>query len=770
MDDVDLFEEVVSDPDAAFPDWGWKSVACGWVATGGEAPCCASNARGHLYLYSDTPYCLKCHKCGQATGLSTVLQREGWDYGGALEELRRRLGLPARVLSDGELIRQEAAERRAELLERYLSFCQSFLPSCEKALEFLEGRGWTLEEAQVVGLGSVPPYSGVKSWAEEEGYAVGDLQGVNLWDRDGRLEERVVIPCRGRTGGRLEGLSLRSVDGREPKYYQAGSKANGAGLWSARGKGECVLVVEGDFDAAAVRARLPDTPVIALSGKSLVPETAAAAVRLGLQDFFLALDTDSEGQRAVQEAVQAIYRLQSKNPVPSASGIGVYVIGAEAVVRYGKDADEWTRTEEGRLALRQALRQAPAGWRWILDTTLMPRWQRAQTDWEKGQVIRQAKEFMVSLPPSVSQELVMAWQEGVGELSAAVVELAAVSERQARERESVDRLLRQLETDLRKLREESVEPVAVAARLRQAMEGVEGAVGASVELSAMTCRGALNAAAGLGEGRYCGWEKLESIGWRLRPAELSLVAARPGCGKTTFLSNICLNLLRDPQAGPVLFIQAELSAWQTYAFILAPYAAAVHHGKWTTGEIVRQFCRGNLDMELSAVAEAFDVLMAGRLFVVNEPLSPAQITVRAEAIEREQGRPLALVGVDYVELLESEARFDSAEQRVSSIADGLLSVAKENRVPVVALSQFNREASEEHGGRTEHLRYSDRLGALATNVLSLALPEEGQKEEESRPVVKMEVTAAKNRYGPKGANATLVWTRPQGILRDYLLE
>ena len=142
-------------------------------------------------------------------------------------------------------------------------------------------------------MGGVPPYGRVKSWAEEEGYALGDLQGVNLWDRDGRLEGRVAIPCRGRNGGRLEGLSLRSVDGREPKYHQAGNKANGAGLWSARGKGECVLVVEGDFDSAAVRARLPDTPVIALSGKSLAPETVAAAVRLGLQDFFLALDADS---------------------------------------------------------------------------------------------------------------------------------------------------------------------------------------------------------------------------------------------------------------------------------------------------------------------------------------------------------------------------------------------------------------------------------------------------------------------------------------------
>jgi hypothetical protein len=679
------------------------------------------------------------------------------------------VGLPVHILSDGERLRQEEAERRGELLEGYLALGQAHLPACVAAQRFLEARGWTLPEAQAAGLGAVPPYGAVKSWLEEQGYAFGDLHGVNLWDRDGRLEGRVVIPCRGRSGGRLEGLSLRSVDGKDPKYHQAGSKAHGAGLWAARGQGECVLVVEGDFDAAAVRVRLPDTPVIALSGKFLAMDTVAAAVRLGLRDFFLALDADTEGQGALLDAIQAVYRFQAENLTPAASGVGVYVVDAASVAAYGKDADEWTRTEAGQSALRQALRQARAGWRWVLETDLLPRWQRAQTDWEKGQAVRVAKGFLAALPRPVSYEGVAAWQGAVGEVSAAVVAAAAEAEREAREREAVDRVLRQVEGDLRKLREEGAAPAAVAAILRRAAGKVEGPVAVTARPAPLTYRCALDAAAGLGEGRYCGWEKLEGIGWRLRPAELSLVAARPGCGKTTLLANLVVNVLRDPSAGPVLFIEAELSVWQTYAFLLAPYAAAWHHGKWSPGEIVQQFCQGSLEADLGTVAEAFDRLTAGRLCVVNEPLSPARITALAAALEQEQGRPLALLGVDYVELLEAEGRFDSAEQRVSAIADGLLAVAKETRSPVVALSQFNREASEERGGRTEHLRYSDRLGALATNVLSLSLPGEGEKEEESRPVVKMEVTAVKNRYGPKGARASLIWTRPQGILRDSLL-
>jgi len=106
---------------------------------------------------------------------------------------------------------------------------------------------------------------------------------------------------------------LRSVDGTEPKYHQAGSKANGAGLWAARGQGERVLVVEGDLDAVSVKVRLPKTPVIALSGKTFAKEIIQAAARLGLRDFYLALDLDDEGYQATFDAVQSVYAVQTEN-------------------------------------------------------------------------------------------------------------------------------------------------------------------------------------------------------------------------------------------------------------------------------------------------------------------------------------------------------------------------------------------------------------------------------------------------------------------------
>jgi len=766
-EEVELYERIAEDPEAALPGLGWKNAAGHWQATEGETPCCASSAKGHLYLYPGAPYCVKCFKCGKATAITSVLTQEGRAYGEALDELRRRLRLPGRVLSDGERGRQEEADRRAELLEAYLAFSQENLPQCPQALQYLESRPkspWTLEEAQKAEFGAAPPYREVQKWQKEKGYTYNDLVALNLAGeavRRGRIDGRVVIPCRSGAGGRLEGLALRSVDGEEPRYWQVGKKAHGAGLWSARGKGPRCLIVEGDFDAAAVKLRMSDTPVIALSNKVLEPETVAAAVRLGLRDFYLALDFDMEGQEAIGDAVRAVYQFQAQNPTPAASGVAVYVVDAPSLAAHGKDADQWTRTEEGKAALLEAIHTARVGWKWALETQFLPQWERAQTDPDKGEVFRDLKEFVAALPPWVANDLVEALPDALGELPAAAAEAAAEAERIASTRQDAERLARKAEADLRKFREEEVGPEAVAALLRRTAEGLD-TLTETTRPSPVSGAAIRAAAAGLGEGRYCGWGKLEKMGWRLRPAELTIVAARPGCGKTTFLSNLVVNVLKDPGAGPVLLIQAELALWQAMAFLLAPYAAGRPGGRgWSTGEIIRQFASEDWEEDLQEVVLSFEQQAAKRLYVVTAPPTPGQVAALAATLEKDHGQPLALVGVDYLELLLAEGKQETAEQRVSAIADGLLAVAKEQRVPVVALSQFNREASESEGGQVEMLRYSDRLGALASTVLSLAL-----STDEGKGQVDLKVVARKNRYGPKGQWAFLSWDRGRGYIYE----
>jgi len=71
--------------------------------------------------------------------------------------------------------------------------------------------------------------------------------------------------------------------------------------------------VEGDLDAVSVKVRLPKTPVIALSGKTFAKEIIQAAARLGLRDFYLALDLDDEGYQATFDAVQSVYAVQTEN-------------------------------------------------------------------------------------------------------------------------------------------------------------------------------------------------------------------------------------------------------------------------------------------------------------------------------------------------------------------------------------------------------------------------------------------------------------------------
>ncbi len=129
--------------------------------------------------------------------------------------------------------------------------------------------------------------------------------------------------------------------------------------------------------------------------------------------------------------------------------------------------------------------------------------------------------------------------------------------------------------------------------------------------------------------------------------------------------------------------------------------------------------------------------------------------IRAKARRRQVTRGLKLVVVDYLQLMTAETgrrRETTREQDVTSLSRGLKALAKDLHVPVLALSQFNRNLRPEEEPTLGHLRESGALEQDANVVLLIHRPD-GQtvaKEGEVRLIV------AKNRGGPKGV-VTLRW-------------
>lgn len=230
----------------------------------------------------------------------------------------------------------------------------------------------------------------------------------------------------------------------------------------------------------------------------------------------------------------------------------------------------------------------------------------------------------------------------------------------------------------------------------------------------------------------------------LQPTELIILAARPSMGKTAFVCNIAEAVARVAKKGVMLFSleQSNLELAERFLCITAR----------VNGHDLRT---GNLsDEQRDQLAAASDELHNLPLFIDDKP---ARTMSQIAAISRRQHRkePLGVIIVDYLQLIEPEEKHIPREQQIASISRRLKFLAKELRVPVIALSQLNRgvELREDKRPRLADLRESGSIEQDADKVMFLHRPD--AYDPNDRPG-EAEVVIAKHRSGPTGI-VKLTW-------------
>ena len=233
----------------------------------------------------------------------------------------------------------------------------------------------------------------------------------------------------------------------------------------------------------------------------------------------------------------------------------------------------------------------------------------------------------------------------------------------------------------------------------------------------------------------------------LQPTELIILAARPSMGKTALVCNIAEAIARESGKGVMLFSleQSDLEIAERFLCI----TAQVNGHDLRTGDLS--------DEQRDQLAAASDQLHNLPLFIDDKP---ARTMSQIAAISRRQHRkePLGVVIIDYLQLIEPEEKQIPREQQISGISRRLKFLAKELRVPVIALSQLNRgvELREDKRPRLADLRESGSIEQDADKVMFLHRPD--AYDPEDRPG-EAEVIIAKHRSGPTGI-VKLTW-RPE---------
>jgi replicative DNA helicase len=229
----------------------------------------------------------------------------------------------------------------------------------------------------------------------------------------------------------------------------------------------------------------------------------------------------------------------------------------------------------------------------------------------------------------------------------------------------------------------------------------------------------------------------------LQRSDLVIIAARPSMGKTAFAMNIAENAAVSDQKVVGMF-SLEMSREALLLRLLCSSARVDSH-KMRTGSLWRD--------DMQKVVHAMEQLANAPIYIDDTPgISLSEMRAKARRLQQSVGK-LDLLIVDYLQLMSGGGRrYENRTQEVSAISRGLKALAKELKVPVVALSQLSR-APESRGGdhrpQLADLRESGSIEQDADLVMFI-FREEVYKQDDPDLQGRAEILIAKQRNGPTG--------------------
>ncbi len=225
-----------------------------------------------------------------------------------------------------------------------------------------------------------------------------------------------------------------------------------------------------------------------------------------------------------------------------------------------------------------------------------------------------------------------------------------------------------------------------------------------------------------------GFVDLDRLTLGFQPSELIIVAARPSMGKTAFILNVVQTAAIQQQT-PVAVFSLEMAKEQLIARMLA-----------SEGYIDAQKLRnGRLNNDdFARLAKAAGILGAAPIWIDDSPgLTALDIRSRARRLQVEN--KVGLIVVDYLQLIQGPAQSENRQQEISYISRSLKMLARELRIPVVALSQLSRAPEQRTGDnrrpQLSDLRESGAIEQDADVVMFLYRPEyyEGPTDDRGEP-------------------------------------
>ena len=248
-------------------------------------------------------------------------------------------------------------------------------------------------------------------------------------------------------------------------------------------------------------------------------------------------------------------------------------------------------------------------------------------------------------------------------------------------------------------------------------------------------------------GTSTGYKDIDKELLGLQDGDLIIVAARPSMGKTALAMNMVENIVTDKEIeGGVLVFSLEMPAESLTTRLLASHAK-INQQKVRSSNMNKN--------DLKKFMESSSKLKDLPLYIDDSSmLTPMELRARARRIYRQEPNGLSLIVVDYLQLMQLPASTENRVNQISEISRSLKMLAKELKVPVVALSQLNRAVEQRPNRRPimADLRDSGAIEQDADVILFIYRDE--VYDEDTEVGNKAEIIIGKQRNGPIAVSYT----------------
>lgn len=650
--DNEILPLVFEMADQVFPEFNFKRHGNKWISTNGLKIDGSHGETGKVYYYQNMPFQIKDYTRGNPAVTSYLENRDGKNWLEVVRYLAEITGvqLPEKPTTQEEQEKYQSHQDRFNLLEAMNDYFKSQLlenPEAKKVKEYLYNRGYQsyipqnkdeLHLTEKMGLGYIPSQDELKNHLNALGKDSSMME--DLFPEAAGSTHQITIPLR--CNGRIVGFCFRRIDEERPKYFYTKGERNSYlfGLNRASKENSLVLV-EGVLDALHLQA-LGFNNVASLGGASLNQNQIELIKRAKYKNIILCLDNDETGEKVTHSIIN--------NNTLSFDTLGVFV----AQINGFKDPDELINAK-GLEAFKNVIDNAKSSSIYKLET-IKNRVSKCPTDLEYCQAFEEIgviEESVKETPEEklfqkVSKELIKKWD---AEKASSFLDDIALNK---------DWIKLITQEGVRKSFQEETSP--------------------------------------FDSGYLINNENLT-----FPAGSYSLVAGKTGGGKTTVLLNFAINAMMNSERKVAIFTYEE-SSYKLIIKLLNIYVSskigefAKNHKKAISGyykdepsEFLTEKHRQDfINYEKEFYSKFIDT---GRIMVIDTQDDSNELIEKIKYLNTEKNIDCVLI--DYIQRIKYSNTSIARNEQLKHICNDLISCAIETKIPLIAGSQFNRQASNE---------------------------------------------------------------------------